>query len=323
VLRGLVALTRKHALDELESACETALSYRCYTLRTLRKLIGRQAEQQKPLEILAEHPLIRPLDAYGQVVAWAIHRRQSRPSMGEGFRSHGKGIPAGTKCHRPVDVNPRADAGEGECLWSGYRSPGCSSAEPVDAHPEGLEPLLDADPEPLLLVDDHEAKVGEVDIGTGLWQGYLEEKNGAIHRARSDSRMSSPSQPPKPDEPKHSHHTCSECEGLRHSRDTNGLVDHTLVRPVVQGDRAGSLVKRESHPSVVEVHWTAKSETDETGAGGRKVAFIARDGGVVVEIDVVIGGTTGREHIQRRGERADGGARCEVPGDERTGEFDE
>jgi len=146
VVQGLIALTRKHAPDELESACETALSYQCYTLRTLRKLIGRQAEQQKPLEFLAEHPLIRPLDAYGQVVARAIHRRQSRPSMGEGFRSHGTGIPAGTKSHRPVEANPRGDAGEGECLWSGYRSPGCSSAEPDSCSPDS--PTIAPDPSP-------------------------------------------------------------------------------------------------------------------------------------------------------------------------------
>jgi len=146
VVQGLIALTRKHAPDELESACETALSYQCYALRTLRKLIGRQAEHQKPLEFLAEHPLIRPLDAYGQVVARAIHRRQSRPSMGEGFRSHGTGIPAGTKSHRPVEANPRGDAGEGECLWSGYRSPGCSSAEPDSCSPDS--PTIAPDPSP-------------------------------------------------------------------------------------------------------------------------------------------------------------------------------
>jgi len=54
VVQRLIALTRKHSWAELEAACETALSYQCYAMRTLRKLIGRQAERQQPLEFLAE-----------------------------------------------------------------------------------------------------------------------------------------------------------------------------------------------------------------------------------------------------------------------------
>jgi hypothetical protein len=66
------------------------------------------------------------------VVARAIHRRQSRPSLGEGFGSHGTGIHSSNQDHRPAGVNLRGDG----CLWSGYRSSGCSSAVPDSCSPD-------------------------------------------------------------------------------------------------------------------------------------------------------------------------------------------
>ena len=132
VVQGLLSLTRKHTCAELERACEIALANQCYRLRLLRQLIARQADRQQPLEFLAEHPIIRPLDDYAAVVARAIHRRQSRPSLGEGFGSHGTGIHSSNQDHRPAGVNLRGDG----CLWSGYRSSGCSSAEPDSCSPD-------------------------------------------------------------------------------------------------------------------------------------------------------------------------------------------
>ena len=136
VVQGLLSLTHKHTCAEIEAACETALSYQGYRLRTVRQLIGRRAQKQKPLEFLSEHPLIRPLDDYAAVVARAIHRRQSRPSMGEGFERHDAGIPAHAKDSRPASANSRGDIGHGKCLRSGYPSPGCSSAEPDSVSPD-------------------------------------------------------------------------------------------------------------------------------------------------------------------------------------------
>ena len=131
VVQGLLSLTKKHTCAELERACETALANQCYRLSPLRQLIVHEADRQQPLEFLAEHPIIRPLEDYAAVVARAIHRRQSRPSMGEGFGSHDTGI---HKDHRPAGVNLQGDGGE--CLWSGYRSSGCSSAEPDSCSPD-------------------------------------------------------------------------------------------------------------------------------------------------------------------------------------------
>ena len=142
VVQGLLSLTRKHTCAQLERACETALANQCYRLRSLRQLITNQADRQQRLEFLAEHPIIRPLDDYAAVVARAIHRRQSRPSMGEGFGSHDTGIRPATKDHRPAGVNLRGDG----CLWSGYRSSGCSSAEPDSCSPDTPSVAPDSSP---------------------------------------------------------------------------------------------------------------------------------------------------------------------------------
>lgn len=135
VVQGLLALTRKHTCESLEKACETALLNQCTQLRSLRQLIGHQADRQQPLEFLSEHEIIRPLDDYDAVVAQAIHRQErSRPSMGEGFESYDAGI-AACKDHRPVSGNSQGDGGMQACLRFGYRSPGCSSAEPDSSSP--------------------------------------------------------------------------------------------------------------------------------------------------------------------------------------------
>ncbi len=135
VVQGLLALTRKHTCESLEKACETALLNQCTHLRSLRQLIGHQADRQEPLEFLSEHEMIRPLEDYASVVAQAIHRQErSRPSMGEGFESYDAGI-AACKDHRPVSGNSQGDGGMQACLRFGYRSPGCSSAEPDSSSP--------------------------------------------------------------------------------------------------------------------------------------------------------------------------------------------
>jgi len=64
VLVGLKALARKHSPEALENACETALSYGAYRLRTVRKLLKRQADPQRQFDFIEEHPIIRPLSDY-------------------------------------------------------------------------------------------------------------------------------------------------------------------------------------------------------------------------------------------------------------------
>lgn len=135
VLQGLLALSKKHSSQTLEKACEAALSHGCYRLRTVRHLLQRQGDLQEPLPFLDEHPLIRPLDDYGAIVARAIHRQADRPSVGEGFERHDRTktkslttIPqSGSASPKQADLSPPG---------SGYPLPGCTSAEPGSVSPD-------------------------------------------------------------------------------------------------------------------------------------------------------------------------------------------
>lgn len=134
VLQGLLSLAGKHSCEDLEKACETALSHGCWHLRAVRQLLGRQVAKQKPLPFLEEHPIIRPLADYGAVVAQALERQAGRPSVGEGLirhdwtkaARHEEGLAVVTT-PGPADLlPPRSD----------YPSPSCTSAEPDSVSPD-------------------------------------------------------------------------------------------------------------------------------------------------------------------------------------------
>jgi transposase len=68
VLVGLLALTHHYSDQQIEQACEIARSHGAYRLRVIRQLIKRQAPPQDEFEFTTEHPLIRNLGEYGQLV---------------------------------------------------------------------------------------------------------------------------------------------------------------------------------------------------------------------------------------------------------------
>ncbi len=78
VLMGLKQLVDKHSREDIEAACRTALSYGAYRLRTVRKLIDRNAPVQGQFEFLDEHPVIRPLVSYSEFVQSALRKEQNR-----------------------------------------------------------------------------------------------------------------------------------------------------------------------------------------------------------------------------------------------------
>jgi hypothetical protein len=142
VLQGLLALTKKHDLQSLEKACETALFHGCFQLRGLRQLLDRRADQQQPLPFLDQHPIIRPLDDYAAVVRRAIHRQDSRSSVSEGFERHERrdaGVVAAQQkslaAPSPAVPGPAQASVDSRPPESGYPSPGCSSAEPDSVSP--------------------------------------------------------------------------------------------------------------------------------------------------------------------------------------------
>ncbi len=74
VLQGLLSLARRHSSSSIDQACGIALSYRAYRLKTVRSLIGQEAPRQEPLPLIEEHPLIRPLTDYDELVTTSFHR---------------------------------------------------------------------------------------------------------------------------------------------------------------------------------------------------------------------------------------------------------
>jgi hypothetical protein len=134
VLQGLLALTKKHTSQTLEKACETALSHGCYRLRTIRRLVQREAAQQEPLPFLDEHPLIRPLDDYAAIITRAIHRQADRSSGSEGFQRHDWTKAKGLTASPPS--SPSSRSADSLPPRSGYPSAGCSSAEPGSVSPD-------------------------------------------------------------------------------------------------------------------------------------------------------------------------------------------
>jgi hypothetical protein len=118
----------------LEKACEIALSHGAFRLRAIRELLKRPAFKQEPLPFLDEHPMIRPLDDYGRIVAQALERKSPPPA--EGFERHRSGVPWAGKTQDPGRANGQGLATSGTRPRSGYPSPGCTSAEPGSVLPD-------------------------------------------------------------------------------------------------------------------------------------------------------------------------------------------
>ena len=75
VLLGLLHLTRRHSAEHLEEACRIAAAHGAYRLRAIRELLKRGSQQtaeQEQFEFIQEHPIIRSLDEYAQLVHTAF-----------------------------------------------------------------------------------------------------------------------------------------------------------------------------------------------------------------------------------------------------------
>jgi transposase len=76
VMMGLRQLADKHSSAEVDSACETALSFGEYRLHTIRELIHRRAPAQPQFEFTEDHPVIRPLITYSEFVQTAFRKER-------------------------------------------------------------------------------------------------------------------------------------------------------------------------------------------------------------------------------------------------------
>lgn len=75
VIMGLVSLTQRHHVHAVEQACSVAQSHGAHRLRDIRNLLKRSAPPvQGQFEFATEHPLIRSLADYGQLVHAAFEQ---------------------------------------------------------------------------------------------------------------------------------------------------------------------------------------------------------------------------------------------------------
>jgi transposase len=133
VLQGLLSLSNRYEVEELEKACELAHSYQAYHLRPLRELLKRKkADAPRQTCFLEEHDIIRPLADYTAWIASALRRSptvdESDAGNPKGFLRYDEGVRVGIKKgppgmagpHVTFSTRPRSD----------YPLSGCSSALP-------------------------------------------------------------------------------------------------------------------------------------------------------------------------------------------------
>jgi transposase len=68
VLVGLLNLINHHDYKAIDRACEIALTHDAFRLRTIRQLIQRDGCKQEQLEFIDEHPIIRDMSNYEEIV---------------------------------------------------------------------------------------------------------------------------------------------------------------------------------------------------------------------------------------------------------------
>jgi transposase len=71
---GLLSLVDRQPAGLIDQACEIAISYGAYRLKNVRQLIKHKAAKQEQLEFLQEHPIIRSMDVYGDLVRNSLRK---------------------------------------------------------------------------------------------------------------------------------------------------------------------------------------------------------------------------------------------------------
>jgi transposase len=77
VLYGLLSLSQRHAGDQIDRACGVAHGHGAYRLRVVRALLQRHEAEQPCFDFMDEHPLIRPLSEYANLVHHSFHKETS------------------------------------------------------------------------------------------------------------------------------------------------------------------------------------------------------------------------------------------------------
>ena len=69
---GLLSLADKYTHNEIDKACEIAVGYGAYRLKNVRTLLKTQAAKQEQFEFMEDHPIIREIGVYGDLVREAF-----------------------------------------------------------------------------------------------------------------------------------------------------------------------------------------------------------------------------------------------------------
>lgn len=64
VLVGLLSLAKRHPVEKIEEACKAARAHGAFRLRVIRELIKRALPEQRSIEFMSVHPIIRDLSEY-------------------------------------------------------------------------------------------------------------------------------------------------------------------------------------------------------------------------------------------------------------------
>jgi len=77
VLHGLLSLAQRCESVRIDSACGIAHGHGAYCLRVIRALLKRQEVEQPCLDFMNEHPLIRPLSEYANLIHHSFQKETS------------------------------------------------------------------------------------------------------------------------------------------------------------------------------------------------------------------------------------------------------
>jgi transposase len=77
-LQGLLSLTEKHESQGIDAACRIAHSYGSYRLASIRRLMDTTPSLQHEFEFTNEHPIIRDITVYGELVRNSIKSQAKR-----------------------------------------------------------------------------------------------------------------------------------------------------------------------------------------------------------------------------------------------------
>ncbi|MFO0904509.1 MAG: IS21 family transposase [Pirellulales bacterium] len=72
MIQGLLSLSRKYDSRSIEIACDKAWRARGFRYRIVKSLLERQSETQQTFEFIDAHPVIRPMEEYGEFLSRVI-----------------------------------------------------------------------------------------------------------------------------------------------------------------------------------------------------------------------------------------------------------